>query len=59
MLEIILNILVNKKIKVLALGKKKQKKKKICSRFILSSGIGEETITTKLVNYLSWLFMVI
>lgn len=27
MLEIILNILVNKKIKVLALGKKKQKKK--------------------------------
>lgn len=58
MLEIILNILVNKKIKVLALGKKKQKKK-ICSRFILSSGIGEETITTKLVNYLSWLFMVI
>lgn len=58
MLEIILNILVNKKIKVLALGKKKQKKK-ICSRFILSSGIGEETITTKLVNYHSWLFMVI
>lgn len=49
MLEIILKILVNKKIKVLALGKKKQK---MCSRFILSSDIGEEKIAIKLVNYL-------